>query len=156
MLNPGFKIYQCRSRKGLTQAELAEKVGIAQANLSNIEKGKRDLTVSTLLRVAAALDVRPAELIEEAASPRAIELTRARIELLAKIVVNPKVKASSEIHELAGFFREILSETNPHGSSKKIQLAWTQLRQRFFSQEIRGICQRVEDARQRAHAKTPS
>lgn len=152
MLNPGLKIAERRSLKGWTQAELAAQAGMAQANLSNIEKGKRDLTVSTLLRVAEALEVKPSELIEEAA-PETFSLTRIQVETLAKTVVHPRTKTSAEIRELAGLFREILSPASPRASSKNIQQAWTKLRQRFSSQEIHGICQRVEDARQRTRAQ---
>ncbi len=152
MLNPGMKITECRSRKGWTQAELAQKIGIAQANLSNIEKGKRDLTVSTLLRVASALEVRPAELIEEETPRKTFKLTRPQIEALAKAVVRPESKTTPQIRQLANLFRVLLPETGPGVSSKKIQTAWAELRQCFSSQEIQGICQRIEDARQRSHA----
>ena len=92
MLNPGLKICECRSRKGWTQAELAARAGIAQANLSNIEKGKRDLTVSMLVRLAAALEIRPAQLIEEKIPAQTFRLTRRQIETLAKAVVDPNAK----------------------------------------------------------------
>ena len=153
MLNPGFKIAECRGLKGWTQAGLAAKAGMAQANLSNIEKGKRDLTVSTLLRVADALNVKPSELIEEKPAPKAFSLTRTQIETLAKAVVHPQTRTSSQVRELAELFREILPQASARSSSKKIQRAWIKLRQRFSSQEIRGICQRIEDAKQRTYAK---
>ncbi len=153
MLNTGFKIAESRNLKGWTQAELAAKAGMAQANLSNIEKGKRDLTVSTLLRVAEALEVKPSELIEEAITPQTFSLTRTQIETLAKTVIHPKTKTSSEIQELAELFREILSQTSSRASSKKIHRAWTKLKNRFSSQEIHGISQRIEDAKQRAYAQ---
>ena len=154
MLNPGVKIYEYRSRKGWTQAELASKAGLAQANLSNIEKGKRDLTVSTLVRVAAALEIKPSELIDEDISKKSLSLSRAQIETLAQAVIDPGIKTSSEIRELAELLRFIVpnSGIKRPGSSQKIQQAWAHLKRRFSSEEIRGICQRVEDARQRTHA----
>ncbi|MSR78150.1 MAG: helix-turn-helix domain-containing protein [Candidatus Omnitrophica bacterium] len=153
MMNPGLKIYEYRSRRGWTQTELASRMGIAQANLSNIEKGKRDLTVSTLLRAASALEIKPSELIEDEPLLKTLSLTRPQIEALAKAVVHPELKISSGILELAELFRSILPETNSRRSSQKIQHAWTRLRQRFSSVEIRGICQRIEDAKQRTYAK---
>ena len=154
MLNPGARIYRFRAQKGWTQAELAARAGIAQANLSNIEKGKQDITVSTLERVASALEVKPAALIEEENPSQRFKLTRTQIETLAECVVTPEKKTSSEIRKLAALFREILPQQSVHTSSKKIQQAWTTLKQRFSSQEIQGICQRIEDARQRRDAKT--
>ena len=154
MLNPGLRIYEVRCLKGWTQADLAARAGIAQANLSNIEKGKRDLTVSTLMRVASALEIKPSALIEEeAAASKPFKLTRAQIETLAEAVLNPKRKVPPQIRTLSGYFREISPEAGFRASTVKIQLAWGKLKQKLSSQEIRGICQRIEDARQRGHAK---
>ncbi|MGH2341867.1 helix-turn-helix domain-containing protein [Segnochrobactraceae bacterium EtOH-i3] len=46
-----------RSHRGLTVTELAEKAGVAQPYLSQIETGKRDGTLETMRRIAAALGV---------------------------------------------------------------------------------------------------
>lgn len=46
-----------REHRGLTSTALAEKAGIGQAFLSQIETGKREGTVETLRRIAAALGV---------------------------------------------------------------------------------------------------
>ncbi|MBI3307431.1 MAG: helix-turn-helix domain-containing protein [Candidatus Omnitrophica bacterium] len=149
MLPVGHQIYLERLRKGLTQAGLASACGIAQPNLSNIEKGKQDLTVSTLVRIAAALGVRPAEFIEDSVKTKSIPLTRKTIETIALAVVNPETRVSDEMRHLASLFREILPQMHSLGSSQKINAAWLELKNRFTSQEIHGICQRVEDARQR-------
>lgn len=156
MLEPGSKIYKCRRRKGLSQAELASRAGIAQANLSNIENGKRDLTVSTLLRIAQALEIKPSSLIDEQIV-KPFKLTRRQIETIAAMVLNPKAKASVEIKQLAGDFRCILPDIGRRISSKKAQLAWMDLKRKLSSQEIKGIGQRVEDGRQRAKSsKAPA
>lgn len=154
MLNPGIKIYQVRNQKGWTQSELAAKAGLAQANLSNIEKGKRDFTVSMLLRLARALEVRPSELIEEAPVPKSLKFRRSQIETLARAVADPRVSVSRDIREAADLFRRVSSEADSGrgDSAQKVQWAWTQLRQQFSSEEIRGVFQRIEDARQRDHA----
>ncbi len=44
-----------RSHRGLTVTELADKAGVAQPYLSQIETGKRDGTIETMRRIAAAL-----------------------------------------------------------------------------------------------------
>lgn len=152
MINTGLKIQECRIRKGLTQAELAARAGVAQANLSNIEKGKRDLTVSMLIRLAGALEIRPSELIDEQAEEKRFALTRADIEKLAEVIVAPETRAASEIHEIAVFFRLLRPGAARRESSQKIQQAWASLRRRFTSAEIRDVFRRVEDAEQRVHA----
>ncbi len=46
-----------REHRGLTVKRLAERAGIAPAYLSQIETGKRDGTLSTIKKIADALDV---------------------------------------------------------------------------------------------------
>lgn len=151
-MEPGLQISQYRRLKGLSQADLASRAGIAQANLSNIEKGKRDLTVSMLLRIAEALEVKPSVLIEKEPSAKPFKLTRTQIEKVAEAVVNPDLKVSGEVRAMVEDFRQIISGTAARASEKKARLAWMNLRRQLTSHEIKGVCQRVEDARQRAHA----
>lgn len=52
------QIYQTRQARGWTQAELAERSGIAQARVSKIEAGEfESLTMATLRKFAKAFDV---------------------------------------------------------------------------------------------------
>lgn len=52
------QIYWTRKSRGLTQAELAQKAGMAQEQISKIESGEFDsLTMKTLRKLARALDV---------------------------------------------------------------------------------------------------
>jgi transcriptional regulator with XRE-family HTH domain len=45
----------------LSQRELAARAGIGEKHLGEIERGLRDLRLSTLLRLLDALDLRPDE-----------------------------------------------------------------------------------------------
>ena len=60
----GIRIREWRTRRELSQAEVARGAGITQASLSNYENGKRDLPLSTLLGVSSALDVTIGELLD--------------------------------------------------------------------------------------------
>jgi len=137
----------------MTQAGLAARAGMAQANLSNIEKGKRDLTVSMLIRIAEALEVRPSELIDAPASSERMVLTRGEIERLAFAVVNPDQKVPRPIRELAALFRILRPGSGVRTGTRTIEQAWASLRGRFTSREIQGIFQRIEDAQLRGHAQ---
>lgn len=55
-LEIGQKIKTKRIALNLSQQELAYKLGMYKVNISNIENGKRNLTVTTLNRIAKALD----------------------------------------------------------------------------------------------------
>jgi transcriptional regulator with XRE-family HTH domain len=51
----GMRIQQAREELGITQQELAARLGCTQAALSNYELGKRRLYLANLERIAAAL-----------------------------------------------------------------------------------------------------
>ena len=56
-LEPEFQIIQAivdaRNRSGLTQKQLSEKTGIAQADISKLENGNANPSLRTLQRLAA-------------------------------------------------------------------------------------------------------
>ena len=49
---------EARRRRGWTQQKLADKTGIAQSEISNIESGEANPTYKTMYEVAAALGAR--------------------------------------------------------------------------------------------------
>ena len=51
----GERIQKVRKEKGITQEELAEKIGVKRAAISKYESGSIELTVSMLDKIAAAL-----------------------------------------------------------------------------------------------------
>ena len=57
----GSRIQEIRNKKGLTQDQLSEKVGISSKYLSSIERGKENPTLNTILKLARSLDVKPDE-----------------------------------------------------------------------------------------------
>jgi transcriptional regulator with XRE-family HTH domain len=60
----GDKIRRLRDARALTQGELAEKVGITVAALSRIERNSAEPRPKTRRKLAEALGVDPAELVE--------------------------------------------------------------------------------------------
>lgn len=53
----GSRIQKCRAAKGMTQAELAEKIDTNQKHLSRIEGGYHRSTLDAIVAIAKALDV---------------------------------------------------------------------------------------------------
>jgi len=54
-----------RVKKDLSQAELAEALGVAQGHYSNIESGKRQLSLHLLAMICEKYGVNPAEIIAD-------------------------------------------------------------------------------------------
>ena len=62
-------IRQVRLFKGLTQAQLAEKVGTTAATVSRLEQDEMRVSTEWLERFAVALDVHPSDLLEQRGRP---------------------------------------------------------------------------------------
>jgi transcriptional regulator with XRE-family HTH domain len=61
----GRNLRAVREEKGWTQEELAEKSGLASVQISRVERGVREVRLTTLLRLTAALETTPARLFED-------------------------------------------------------------------------------------------
>lgn len=59
----GKKVKKRRTSLGLTQEELAEKVGISRAYMGFVEQGRNVPTLETLEKIAKALKIKMAELV---------------------------------------------------------------------------------------------
>jgi len=55
MRHPGHTIRERRTQLGWTQAELAQRADVAQADISRIENGRLDARWSTIHRISEAL-----------------------------------------------------------------------------------------------------
>lgn len=61
----GTKIAETRKRSGITQEDLAGMAEIDRSYLSEIENGHKNMSVLSLLKIAEALKVKPAALLEK-------------------------------------------------------------------------------------------
>ena len=59
-----LRVKRLRAQRGLTQKQLAAKAGISRVFLARIETRRQDPTVGTLEKLAKALRVKPARLLE--------------------------------------------------------------------------------------------
>jgi transcriptional regulator with XRE-family HTH domain len=63
MGNLGKNLRAARKRLGLTQEQVAERSGVQAGEVSRVELGKRDPRVSTLEKLAVAVEVEPGQLL---------------------------------------------------------------------------------------------
>ena len=66
MSSTRLRIRTLRERAGLTQAQLADRAGVRQATISELESGKDRRLLEVIDKLARALKVEPGELLERA------------------------------------------------------------------------------------------
>ena len=73
----GNRIFQLRKSKNLTREQLAERADISIQFLADIEKGRKNMTITTLRKLAFALSVTTDFIVngDESISPSQYELT---------------------------------------------------------------------------------
>jgi transcriptional regulator with XRE-family HTH domain len=69
VMRPGNRLRDMRKAAGLTQAELADRVGASQEALSNYENGRRPLTLEWMRIFARELRCNVADLLDDADNP---------------------------------------------------------------------------------------
>lgn len=65
LISVGERIREHRNRLGLTQGEVAERASLTRPYLSAVERGRQNITLEALLRLATALEISIADLLRE-------------------------------------------------------------------------------------------
>ena len=65
------RIAELRSRAGLTQLAVAERIGTTVSNYQRIEHGLQNVTLKTMARIAGAIGVKTVELLQPLEAPEA-------------------------------------------------------------------------------------
>lgn len=92
MANSGIAIKELRKSSGLTQKQLAEKVGLSEQAIRMYELGKREPSVDVIKRIGKALDVAPESL-------RGIKVESAREALELLFALDEKYGLSPRVDE---------------------------------------------------------
>lgn len=74
----GENVQAWRKLRGLTQAQLAERAGVARATVMRLERSERSVSLENTFRVLGALGV--LEIVTRAMDPYSTDLGRARSE----------------------------------------------------------------------------
>lgn len=106
MFQIGENIYKYRTEQGLTQAQLAEKVGISIAFLSRIECGKKSMKIATLCSFADALSVSCDALIYPSTSD-------SRIDTIIRLLQPHSESYLAGVEELLRILEKQFPETQP-------------------------------------------
>lgn len=109
----GECVLSWRMERGLTQNDLACAAGITRPNLSAIERGQREVTLSTLRSLAVALGVRPGVLADGVSPwgpPR--PLSRRRLERVAHAVATATALEDRRDHAIAECLGQVVGPSN--------------------------------------------
>ena len=60
----GYNIRAERVRRGLSQDELSEKVGLHRTYIGNVERGEKNITVLNCSKIAEALNIKLSDLLQ--------------------------------------------------------------------------------------------
>jgi len=95
----GARLGGWRRSRNFTQVALAARAGLPQASVSIIEHGRRDISLRTVFRLAAALGITPGTLLDK--DPPITALTRHEVDSIARAVVTGKRNIPSMHRRLA-------------------------------------------------------
>lgn len=59
----GDRVRELREERSVTQEELAKRVQLSRASITNIERGRQRVLLHQMVNIAAALDAKPSELM---------------------------------------------------------------------------------------------
>lgn len=59
----GMRLRDIRTERGVKQEQLARRAGLSRTSVVNIEKGRQGVALSTLYRLAEALELQPGDLL---------------------------------------------------------------------------------------------
>ena len=149
-----------RLHRGLSQAALAQKTGIPQPNLSDIERGERDVSLRTLRALAQALDVTPGVLADGIAPKANPEqaLSRDQLERIAQAAVEGSRLSDLYEDHLARSLRSVTRDRRAalqgkaavarKGPGRKGQRAWLALSGTVPSSQLDSLIDRVAEKAQ--------
>lgn len=98
----GERIARIRKERGLTQVQLADKIGIIQSIISSVESGDRRLSAEMAVRFAQALDVSMDELLGPGRQQKAHKPSRKILRRLEQIEQLPRTRQLALLRTIDG------------------------------------------------------
>lgn len=90
------RIKDIRKQKGLTQQELADKLGLSQAQVARLESGSSDITLEQMRSFAKVLNCEPWELLPLDMQPKIDHTEMELVRLLRTLNSTAKMDNTSE------------------------------------------------------------
>ena len=87
----GQKISEVRQGKEMTQEALAADIAVTRTSIVNIERGKQQVLLHTLVKIAKALNVAPAEFLPDVAPDE-----QSVLKVISTVIADPKGRSWME------------------------------------------------------------
>ena len=155
MLSIGRTVYLWRTERRLTQEQLARATGFSRPNLSDLERGKQELSLKTLRRLALALRVTPGTLVDGVpplALSGSLRFSRQELDRIADAVFGAK-KVGGRQAKIADLLK-ILSRSRISAATKtsgkpvgkrRVNAAWAQFKSALPQATAQALLQRIQD-----------
>ena len=151
----GRTVYLWRNERKLTQDQLARAAGISRPNLSDLERGKRELSLKSLRRLSSALQITPGTLVD-GVSPLAVKgstrFDRRSLDRIADAVFGKKKVTDQEgrvaelLKVLSHSRLSVAMKTKPRPIGKRrVNAAWAQFKSGLPREIGQALLQRIED-----------
>lgn len=146
-----------RLHRGRTQEQLAHAAGVPRPNLSAIERGKREVSLSTLRALALALEIRPGVLADglpPSLPGRPARLSREALERIAEAAVRGTAVADPAERALAHLLRVLTIRRRrvatgrgaaERGQRRAMDAAWLTVRATCPPAVLRSLLERIDD-----------
>lgn len=154
MITFGENILLWRLHKSLSQEQLAALSSLPRPNLSDIEKGKRDVTLSTIRSLANALRISPGTLVNGEPPEyknRKGDFSRESMERIASSVAQRRPPESHTERQIYHLLEEILSCSLQCARTRQRHLllptrrgnrAWLLLRAQYSAETVNSLIMR--------------
>ena len=156
MLPIGRAVYLWRSERRLTQEQLARATGISRPNLSDLERGKRELSLKSLRSLASALNVTPGTLVDGVpplALSGPLEFSRQELDRIADTVfkeektegVEGKIAELLRILSRSRILASTRAKDKPRAGKRRVNAAWLHFKSALRKETAQALIQRIED-----------
>jgi transcriptional regulator with XRE-family HTH domain len=126
----GQQVRRLRRGLGLTQDKLGQRAGLHMNYISDVERGKRNPSATTLCRLALGLGVKVRDLMVEVDKGLPRELPRAQAKEGAGFVP-PEQEVIAALLEALELEEELYRQVRAHGVSKEVERLHHLLRERL-------------------------
>jgi transcriptional regulator with XRE-family HTH domain len=93
----GLRIRNLRKKQGLSQEDLADRAGLHPTYVGGVERGERNPSFESILKIAEALDVSPGQLFRFEGVERSPDLDEQIVEELLSLVENLKPSTKRKV-----------------------------------------------------------